>query len=66
MCTFKKLEEIWKTLKKFEKTSGNPVILQCLKYEIHFNPVSQIIYNGKICITVTLATFCCDNLKDNT
>ena len=24
MCTFKNLEEIWKTRKKFEKTSGNP------------------------------------------
>ena len=24
MCTFKNLEEIWKTWKKFQKTSGNP------------------------------------------
>ena len=24
MCTFKDLEEIWKTWKKFEKLNGNP------------------------------------------
>ena len=24
MCTIKNLKEIWKTLKKIEKTSGNP------------------------------------------
>ena len=24
MCTFKNLEEFWKTWKKFEKMSGNP------------------------------------------
>ena len=25
MCTFKNLEEIWKTWKKLKKISGNPV-----------------------------------------
>ena len=29
MCTFKNLEEIWKTWKNFfEKTSGNPVRIE--------------------------------------
>ena len=27
MCTFKNLEENWKTWKKIEKTSGNPVCM---------------------------------------
>ena len=62
MCTFKNLEEIWKTWKKFEKTSGNPVyicrfifllIKEPIVHSTHtdFNWIKLIKF--KICISLT-------------
>ena len=39
MCTFKNLEEIWKTWRNFEKTSGNPV-----SYVIFHLGIKQLFY----------------------